>query len=326
MKLSLQKVHGSGNDFFILDERTLIDWDEEKMQALRQAIIGRKNGLLKGADGLLLVSEGRIGTAGQMRVINSDGSEASMCGNGLRTVARYLKEHDRLEGNFTVQTMYADLAVGQDSDFADGVESYRVQISPVSFAAESMKLNWEGELINQKLPALSETLRFTAVSVPNPHLIAFVDHETLQSDELVRIASYLNSENPYFADGVNVTFVEILEELRIATRTYERGVGLTNACGTAMSASSLVYVLLYQPDAFEEKIDVFNPGGMVKTIVHQNGENYAIELIGNATLTHEIIGEYEDFVQGNWDQLEIIETQEQVAYESFINTLNRDGD
>lgn len=74
--------------------------------------------------------------------------------------------------------------------------------------------------------------------------ISFVDHETLVSEDLGRIASYLNDgKNALFPDGVNVSFVEILSEDEIFVRTYERGVGYTNACGTAMSASSLMYVL-----------------------------------------------------------------------------------
>ena len=112
MNVMMQKVHGSENDFFLLDEtqfeRSLT---AEEIEQLRIQLCSRETGLLAGADGLLLVGEGTHGTSNaRMRVINSDGSEASMCGNGLRTVARYLAEKNQ-EKSFTVETMFADLKV-----------------------------------------------------------------------------------------------------------------------------------------------------------------------------------------------------------------------
>lgn len=106
--------------------------------------------------------------------------------------------------------------------------------------------------------------------------------------KISRIASYLNDgKNALFPDGVNVSFVEILSEDEIFVRTYERGVGYTNACGTAMSASSLMYVLeKTDGKGFEKTLSVKNPGGMVKTIVHRKEDgNYFMSLIGNGTLS-----------------------------------------
>lgn len=95
MNVMMQKVHGSENDFFLLLDETQFERSltAEEIEQLRIQLCSRETGLLAGADGLLLVGEGTHGTSNaRMRVINSDGSEASMCGNGLRTVARYLAE------------------------------------------------------------------------------------------------------------------------------------------------------------------------------------------------------------------------------------------
>lgn len=320
MDIKLQKVHGSENDFFILDETLLAEpLTQIEIDKLRKSLCGRQSGLLEGADGILLVEQTDEGSAlAKMRVINSDGTEASMCGNGLRTVARYLSEKHNKEF-FTVETMFADLKVRKTVEFSDKVPAYQVEISPVSFDKEAVSMNYSEEtIINEEIPALSETLKFSVVAVPNPHLIAFVDHEGLMNGELERIAGYVNGENPLFPDGINVSFVEILGENELFVRTYERGVGLTSACGTAMCASSLMYTLLYTKQ-FYEKITVRNVGGLVQTIVHETGDGgYWMELIGNATVTHTIQGSIAELMAGNFTALVIEETEEQTAYTEFL--------
>lgn len=324
MELSLKKVHGSENDFFILDETELSKpLTETEINTLVQQLCPRETGFLGGADGLLLVQAATHELAeNKMRVINSDGSEASMCGNGLRTVARYLAEKKN-KTEFLVETMHADLKVRKSDDLSSGVSAFQVEISPVSFqaAAIPMTIKKKETVINSKISALSKELRFSVVAVPNPHLIAFVDHETLTGSELERIAQIVNGENQWFPDGVNVSFVEVLGENEIFVRTYERGVGFTNACGTAMCASSLMYVLL-KNGSFMSTIKVKNPGGMVKTVVHQDPEGqYWMELIGNATVTSDITMTLEDALANNFEQAQVVETQEQKDYLEFLKTI-----
>ncbi|WP_086349804.1 diaminopimelate epimerase [Candidatus Enterococcus clewellii] len=320
MEIELQKVHGSENDFFILDETLLAEpLTQAAIELLRKNLCNRQSGLLGGADGILLVEQASKGTSlAKMRVINSDGTEASMCGNGLRTVARYLFEKYN-EAFFSVETMFADLKVGKTTDFSDKVSAYQVEISPVSFDKETVPMNSvQQTIINERIPALSDTLEFSVVSVPNPHLIAFVDHDGLMDGELERIATYVNGENPIFPDGINVSFVEILNRNELFVRTFERGVGLTSACGTAMCASSLLYTLLHTKQ-FYEKITVRNVGGFVQTVVHEtNDGGYWMELIGNATVTHLIKGSLDSLVNGDFSELSIHETEEQREYKEFL--------
>lgn len=319
------KVHGSNNDFFILDEELPGQKiSDQKLRQLAQKICDRQTGLHGGADGILDITAGHADTQGRMRVINADGSEASMCGNGLRTVARYLAQK-KAQDEFKIQTMYADLDVKAAGEFYPGVPAYDAEISPVSFKAEDLGMHvGHEELFDQIVPEFDSELHFSAVAVPNPHLIAFVDHKTVIGDKLGELASYLNDgQNPYFPDGVNVSFVEVLAPGKIFVRTYERGVGYTNACGTAMSASSLMYVLLFGEQVqLEERITVLNPGGMVNTIVHQkeNG-TYYMSLIGNATEVAQVEVNLAAALAGDFSQAKWKATGEQAQYEAFVKEV-----
>lgn len=325
--MKLLKVHGSGNDFYLLDEENLDETlTEDQLRMLTRKLCDRTIGLNGGADGVLYVCPSQKKEAlAKMRVINADGSEASMCGNGLRTVARYLSEKYALD-TFKVETMYAQLAVEKQLDLAKDVMAFGVEISPVNFNAKQIGMNLGcDELLEQNVPEFDSDLKFSAVSVPNPHLITFCNHQTLISNRLGKLAEMLNDgKNPYFPDGVNVSFVEILAKDRLFVRTYERGVGYTNACGTAMSASSLMHILLNAPNLLEQRLTVLNPGGMVQTIVHQKQDKqYFISLIGNATVVAHIEIKQVAALQGDFSEVFWQETIEQDAYEKFITQLEK---
>ena len=287
--VQLLKVHGSYNHFFLLDQTQLeTPLTDPELVALGKQITDPTAGPLGGADGLLVVDHSdHAGVLGQMRVINADGSEASMCGNGLRTVARYLSEqHGQTE--FKVETMQADLAVRKEADFAANVPAFAVEISPVRFNAAALPFAELGRerIVDDYVPELAPGIKFTSLAVPNPHLIAFGDDDLLTGPGMQELGEYLNGTNPYFPDGVNLNYAKILGENELFVRTFERGVGFTNACGTGMSATSLAFALTH-PDLghFDQPITVYNPGGQVKTIAHFADHRYWVELIGNATFT-----------------------------------------
>lgn len=325
MQLSFIKVHGSENDFFILDEALLErPLSEKELIEATKGLTDRKTGLLNGADGVLLVGKSQHSTAhGRMRVINSDGSEASMCGNGLRTVGRYLSEKLGQE-NLIVETMLADLQVKKAKDIAANVKTFQVEISPVHFETDRLPFHFNGveTFVDQEMPEFAEGLRFSTVAVPNPHLISFVEHKILAGNLLEKLAVYLNGENPYFPDGVNVSFVEVLDKQKIFVRTFERGVGFTNACGTAMAASSLMYVLLKKGKK-DETIQVLNPGGMVETLVHQSAKNgsYWMELIGNATFLSKITISLDEVLNKRFENAAVSELNENDHYQKFVEKI-----
>lgn len=328
----LLKVHGSQNQFFILDQTTLDkQLSQDEFVRLAKKITDPKKGLLHGADGLLLVNKSEHpGVTAQMRVINADGSEASMCGNGIRTVARYVAEKTG-QDKFKIETMKADLRVAQHDELAPGVPAFAAEISPVTFNRESLPFENLGHerIIDEYVPELVPKLKFTSLAVPNPHLVSFMDEETLTSPLLGNLGKFLNGKNPYYTDGVNVNFAKILDRNKLFVRTFERGVGFTNACGTGMSATTLAFALTHPDMAdFDQPITVFNPGGMVKTVLHHEDHDYWIELIGNATVTHKIDVDEALLHSGdvNADNVQVTETDEQAAYQKFVDELPKPVD
>lgn len=323
----LLKVHGSMNQFFILDQDELTTpLNDDQLTALAIRLCDEKNHILGGADGLLVVDHGtHEGVRGRMQVVNADGSRASMCGNGLRTVSRYLSEKYG-EDNFVVQTRDVDLHVRRQPELAAGVPAFAVEISPVSFVPESLPYANLGHqrLLATAVPELAPQLKFTALSIPNPHLISFVSSAILDGPTLGELGNFLNGDNPYFPDGVNVNFAHIDGENQLFVRTFERGVGFTNACGTGMSATSLAFVLTH-PDVghFDTPIKVFNPGGMVKTIVHHDHRRYWVELIGNATVTAHVTVDEKLLKSASLtaDDLTIESTNEQDSYNRFVTSV-----
>lgn len=285
MELTFIKGHGSGNDFLLIDEWTHgYQFTENNRRDLAVALCDRKAGI--GADGIVFVMESDRADA-RMRIFNSDGSEASMCGNGLRLHGRYVL--DKLEcDEIVVETNKADLYVKRDGMIYENVPAYRVEISPVLFDLADLPMTIGKErLFNEIVPELSDSIRFSAVAVPNPHLIAVGGKELIASGEQKRIAEMLNGKNDITPDGVNVSFVHPIKEGTVYVRTFERGVGFTNACGTAMSASVLTTCQLGL-NHFEAPVEVFNNGGKVRCEVHRHKSGaYSIDLIGNGTYMFE---------------------------------------
>ncbi|QOV11299.1 diaminopimelate epimerase [Viridibacillus arvi] len=309
MLMQLHKVHGSGNTFYIFETN-----NEESMDWSKLGIWLCQKDNLGGADGLLLVAPSKIGLA-KMRVINADGSEASMCGNGLRCVARYICEKHNVS-EALIETMKAVLKVQKEASIFGGIPTYSVEIAPVSFDLTSLPMFYKNkqQIHNEVIEEFADDISFTAVSVPNPHLIGIV-----QSDKIIntqhqeRLSSKLNGDNEYCPDGVNVSYVYPIDEDSIYVRTYERGVGFTNACGTAMTASALVSSIEGVVSA--NKVTVYNPGGFVQCHVQHNEGDYVLKLIGNATF----VAELKLNTEKEWLWQSVKETDEQKAYESLIS-------
>lgn len=283
LEIEIIKCHGSGNDFLLIDEMNNdYSFTEEQRANLAKALCNRTTDL--GADGILFVMKSEKAD-GRMRVFNADGSEASMCGNGLRCVARYVCEQLN-KSTALIQTMKADLRVSKEEDIFPEIPTYKVEISPVSFQTSDLPLHVDAEtVVDEKISSLSEELAFSAVAVPNPHLISIVEKEQISSEVQKNISEYVNGPNELFPDGVNVSFVVPIQNAQIYVRTFERGVGFTNACGTAMSASTLI-TCLQGINELEQPVEVFNNGGKVRCVAHKNQETYTIDLIGNATYVY----------------------------------------
>ncbi|MFG6149153.1 diaminopimelate epimerase [Halobacillus sp. B23F22_1] len=296
--LEFIKCHGSGNDFILIDEMTHnYTFTEDERRDLSLLLCDRNNGV--GSDGILFVMPSDKAEA-RMRMFNSDGTEAEMCGNGLRCVARHVIEQAG-QSNVNIETQKAVLAVEQTAEIYDGIDTFSVAIEPVSFEIDSLPMNFEkNEVLDEVIPELSSKLTFTALSVPNPHIVTIVDE--VDQSVLKADGEKANQLKSVFPRGVNVSFVQILEKNKIFVQTYERGVGLTNACGTAMSASTLVSTIL-GPNDLDVPIVVINKGGLVNCVVEKAERRYTIQLRGNATNVYTAAIEF-DLVHKRWDWIE----------------------
>lgn len=315
MERTFLKVHGSGNTFYLYNSNNENEFD---WPSLTKWLCLKDND--GGADGLLLVLPSTIADA-KMRVINADGSEASMCGNGLRTVARFVCEQlGKYEA--IIETMKANLHVRNEASIFGTIPTYAVEISPVSFELNSLPMKYKNQTVirHQIIEEFSPTIKFTAVSVPNPHLIGIVDAQYIEdASHQQQLSEFLNSENEFCMDGVNVSYVYPMKNDTIFVRTFERGVGFTNACGTAMTASALVSKLNGLVDT--DLITVYNPGGFVKCEVKQNNGEYQLTLIGNATVTAEYTIEIND---NQYKILNRKDTEEQKQYEKCIELVKKE--
>ena len=201
----------------------------------------------------------------------------------------------------------------KEASIFEELPTYAVEISPVSFDLGTLPMRYEQqqEIKNEILPAFSSDILFTAVSVPNPHLIGIVDSKYIQdATHHQQLATYLNGENDYFPDGVNVSYVYPISKSEIFVKTFERGVGFTNACGTAMTASALIAKMYDYVNV--NKVTVYNPGGFVQCQVEIDNGVYKLSLIGNATVTAEYKVESVDEI---YQKLSCFSTEEHVQYE-----------
>jgi diaminopimelate epimerase len=275
MRLPITKCHGSGNDFALIDARDLALDDAEWAQVAR-ALADRDGPV--GGDGILLLTGADDVAAFGMRIFNADGSEPETCLNGLRCVARAGLEATGLTAaRVRLKTSHADVA--RDADLAAGVYTVRETAGPASLNVRDWPLDGEGDEIREAVIArLSTDLRFTAVAMPNPHLIAFVDQ--VNEAELVRIGEICEGAPAWLPNRANVSFVEVRDADTLYVRTFERGVGLTNACGSAMGAATFVAGLTGRLP-FDRTVTVRNRGGLVRASASEAG---MVTLSGNATV------------------------------------------
>ena len=274
MRIPIVKCHGSGNEFPLIDARA-IDLTGTEWATVARALADRTGPI--GGDGLLLLGKGTENAAFSMTMLNADGSEAETCLNGLRCVARAGFAALGIE-TATVALMNSHAAASRAPDLAPGVYTVREIAGPAThdIAAWPMTIG-RATNIDTPIAHLSADRAFTAVAIPNPHLIAFVD--TIDEAELVGIGQLCESAPGWLPNRANVSFVEVRGPAVLFVRTFERGVGLTDSCGSAMAASVHAAGLTGRI-AFGTDIVVLNRGGLVSAIGTADG---MVTIEGNAT-------------------------------------------
>ena len=232
--MKFTKVHGLGNDFVLFDGRETPDLD---WNALTKRVCDRHTGV--GADGTLILL--RSDTADvRMRIINADGSEAEMCGNGIRAFSRYAFENGIVHGTeFTVETL-AGIMKPRIILKNGHVEGVRVDMGEPNIDAASVPVAVQGRAIGILLSADERTFSATAVRVGVPHTIVFVDK--LNEADVPHYGPLIEHD-PLFPERTNVDFVEVVSKDHVRMRTWERGCGCTLACGTGACSAAVACVL-----------------------------------------------------------------------------------
>jgi diaminopimelate epimerase len=274
MRFEIVKCHGSGNDFPLIDARALA-LDEADWARAARALADRQGPV--GGDGLLLLGQGTQNTAFSMTMLNSDGSEAETCLNGLRCVARMGFAALGIAAA-TVRLKTSTAEVAKAGEVAPGVYGVRETAGPASLDVAAWPADLgAGEVVDAVIPAIGSTRQFTAVAMPNPHLVTFV--ERIDEAELVAIGERCEAAPAWLPRRANVSFVEVLDAQTLFVRTFERGVGLTDSCGSAMAASTYAACLTGRA-AYDAELTVRNRGGLVKA---RADERAMVTIVGNAT-------------------------------------------
>ncbi|MDD5727271.1 MAG: diaminopimelate epimerase [Victivallales bacterium] len=239
--IAFTKMHGLGNDYIYFDciaNPNLIPAPEKVAPILSDRHFGI------GGDGIVLILKASVKNAEyRMRMFNSDGSEAEMCGNAIRCVAKYLCDAEYVTGNkVNIQTGAGVKRIEIARDAAGRFESARVDMGVPELNGLFVPVNIDRE------PVVSEPLQlpngrkytFTAVSMGNPHAVIFVDRIT--DDQVLRDGPQLEVHE-LFPNKINVEFVRIISPTEVEMRVWERGAGETLACGTGASAAAVAAAL-----------------------------------------------------------------------------------
>jgi len=273
IELPLLKCHGAGNDFPLVDARGL-SYPRDWWAAAARALSDRAGPV--GGDGLLLLTEGRGGAAFGMTMLNPDGTEAETCLNGLRCIARAGFEAlgiDRAVAS--LQRSKAEVAAAEP--LAPGVHAVEERAGPADLDVRAWPMTGVGErVVDAVLPPLSSEWRFTAVAMPNPHLVHFADR--LDEAELVRVGRLCEAAPPWLPNRANVS-VAVPEGAGLFVRTHERGAGLTDACGSAVAASTHAAALTGRLP-FGTIVPIRTVGGPMRARADRDGR---VTLWGNAT-------------------------------------------
>jgi len=285
--ITFSKMHGLGNDYIVFDESAKILIPEEKKPEIVEEICRR--GFSVGADGVIFVTPTTDEDADiRFRIFNSDGSEAEMCGNGIRCFAKYVYENEIFNSDeILVETGGGIKEVDLDVEGGEVIAS-TVDMGVATFKTANIPMisNMD-EFLDSELMVGGKPIKITAVNVGNPHAVIFT--ENIEDIELNKIGPLIEN-HPAFPQKTNVHFVNIINRNEIEMITWERGAGFTLACGTG--ATSCV-IAGFKLGKLDEEVEVHLPGGELLIIVYEMGEEVRIFMEGEAVLVFDGVMELE---------------------------------
>jgi len=233
--MKFTKMHGIGNDYIFVN-----CFEEIVTDPSRDALIMSRQHLGVGSDGLVLIEPSDTADFG-MRIFNSDGSEAEMCGNAIRCIGKYVYERgmtDKTELTLATKGGIRQLWLTLDQG---SVSRVKVDMGTPEFNPRRIGVDLPGEMVlRHRLQILGQTVFVTCVNMGNPHCVVFV-----RDPEIVDVATQgpMLENHPLFPRRTNVEFVRIIRRDILQMRVWERGVGETLGCGTGASAAIVASVL-----------------------------------------------------------------------------------
>ncbi|MEP0857330.1 diaminopimelate epimerase [Trichocoleus sp. DQ-U1] len=255
MGIEFTKYHGLGNDFILIDNRSSSEPKVTPEQAVK--FCDRHFGI--GADGVIFAMPGQDGTDYTMRIFNSDGSEPEMCGNGIRCLGKFLAD---LEGKSTQETQYRiHTLAGVMTPHIKPDGKVTVDMGMPGLLAEEIPTTLGApneKVIAQPLEVADATWLVTCVSMGNPHCITFV--EDVAAIPLEKIGPQFE-HHPVFPKRTNTEFIQVVRPDYLKMRVWERGAGITLACGTGACATVVAGVLTGKSDRIAT---VELPGGCLE--------------------------------------------------------------
>lgn len=249
--MKFTKMHGIGNDYVYVN-----CFEEEVKDPAKLAAVISDRHFGVGSDGLILILPSKVADC-RMRIFNADGSEAQMCGNGVRCVAKYASDHKVTQKNpLTVETL-AGIKTVQLFKEKGLVSKARVNMGkPRLMRQEIPMLGNETRVIDELLTTgKGASFQITCVSLGNPHCVIFVDN--FEGIDVAKWGEEIE-RHPSFPERINVHFVQIHSPSEVTMKTWERGSGITLACGTGASSVCVAGVLNKKT---ERNIIAHLPGG-----------------------------------------------------------------
>ena len=233
MRIDFWKMHGLGNDFIVMDDRDETIAGHIDYADLAVNLCHRRFGI--GADGIILV---RHSDTHDIRfvIINSDGSEPEMCGNGMRCFAKYLYENKILvKDEIKVQTLAGTVVPRIEKKQGGQMASVCVDMGVPKLAPDQIPFVHDGDrALDVPIETGQGGLSVSCVSMGNPHAVIFVDD--LSAVDIETIGPMVET-HPRFPEKTNVEFIEVISDSQIKMRVWERGAGVTLACGTGACAA-----------------------------------------------------------------------------------------
>ena len=264
--LKFEKYQGAGNDFVIVSEKELIEKGIPEYGEFASQVCNRHFGI--GADGLIILKY--VASMPFMFFFNADGSQAPMCGNGIRCFSHYLVNNHLVDGNeFVVKTVPGDLTIRVNYDEEKDDFSARVNMGKPIFNIKELINTEKEQFLREKINIDGKEIEISYIFMGTDHSVIFVnDFSDYDIDE---IGKEIENYTDLFPKKVNVNFVKVYDKKRIEVITWERGAGRTLACGTGATASA---VLAKTFGFVDDKVNVKVPGGQL-VIEYEGGENDA---------------------------------------------------